>query len=349
MATGYIRYQKLQKCYLGQPIDPPEYKKGDLISSDVFLDLDECENIYKWVKLDRVMCFDENDTDITVKPLKKYTPLYAASDSPVSVMDAVAGDKVYYNPTTEKIVIVSKDETYENGTIIGKVAVPASHYRYGSNNCCSIVGTNERGYLAFSDVIANYGSEGIINRTFDFPEYLHNWYYYEGIDCGKWEDDPFNEDKLVYPDPYGNSCDRVAFESFWDGFYPDPENDSVFMWNNITYDDNWESLATICDSDGVGCYGCAEYCYKFKTEGTTNGNWYFPSAYEILYLYAKMNTYGNGLSLGTPYYSSTKRDMSHSVRFNYTGLSSGRGSLDSISDTTSDGARVIPFAKLYQE
>ena len=64
--TGYIRYQKLQKYYLGQPVDPPEYKKGEQSSSDVFFDLDECENIYKWVKLDRVICFDENDTDITV-------------------------------------------------------------------------------------------------------------------------------------------------------------------------------------------------------------------------------------------------------------------------------------------
>ena len=46
--TGYIRYQKYQKYYLGQPVDPPEYQKGELVSSDVFLDLDECENIYKW-------------------------------------------------------------------------------------------------------------------------------------------------------------------------------------------------------------------------------------------------------------------------------------------------------------
>lgn len=47
--TGYIRYQKLQKYYLGQPVDPPQYQKGELVSSDVFLDLDECENIYKWI------------------------------------------------------------------------------------------------------------------------------------------------------------------------------------------------------------------------------------------------------------------------------------------------------------
>lgn len=115
MATVYIRFQKKQKYYLGQPVDPPEYQKGELVSSDLFLDLDECENEYKWVSIGEVGCFDENDDNITVLPKKIYKPLYLSKSSPVSVMDTEAGDRVYAT-NSDEIIIVKSNETYDNGT-----------------------------------------------------------------------------------------------------------------------------------------------------------------------------------------------------------------------------------------
>ena len=41
----YLRYEKYQKCYLGQPVDPPEYKKGEMLVIKDFNSLEECENI----------------------------------------------------------------------------------------------------------------------------------------------------------------------------------------------------------------------------------------------------------------------------------------------------------------
>lgn len=41
----YNRYQKYQKYYLGQPVDPPEYQKGELIETGEWETLEQCENI----------------------------------------------------------------------------------------------------------------------------------------------------------------------------------------------------------------------------------------------------------------------------------------------------------------
>lgn len=41
----YKRYQKYQKYYLGQPVDPPEYKKGELIETGEWETIEQCENI----------------------------------------------------------------------------------------------------------------------------------------------------------------------------------------------------------------------------------------------------------------------------------------------------------------
>lgn len=41
----FNRYQKLQKYYLGVPVDPPEYKQGDLIETGEWETLEQCENI----------------------------------------------------------------------------------------------------------------------------------------------------------------------------------------------------------------------------------------------------------------------------------------------------------------
>lgn len=45
----YIRYQKYQKYYLGQPVDPPEYQKGIQVEIGDFDTIELCQNEYNWV------------------------------------------------------------------------------------------------------------------------------------------------------------------------------------------------------------------------------------------------------------------------------------------------------------
>lgn len=75
MAKLYLRYEKLQKYYLGVPIDPPEYKKGDLISNDIYTNLDSCENnyIYRWFPIEgEYICDNGEKYAKEIKQVKRY-------------------------------------------------------------------------------------------------------------------------------------------------------------------------------------------------------------------------------------------------------------------------------------
>lgn len=64
MATVYIRFQKKQKYYLGQPIDPPEYEKGEQIGDDFYTSIEECENEYLWIPIpNEYICVLNDETD----------------------------------------------------------------------------------------------------------------------------------------------------------------------------------------------------------------------------------------------------------------------------------------------
>lgn len=64
MATVYIRYQKKQKYYLGQPIDPPVYEKGEQIGDDFYTSIEQCENEYLWIPLpNEYICVLNDETD----------------------------------------------------------------------------------------------------------------------------------------------------------------------------------------------------------------------------------------------------------------------------------------------
>lgn len=54
----FERYQKLQKYKNGVPVDPPEYKQGELIDTAEFPSKEECENLvrYRWIDTGRNIC-----------------------------------------------------------------------------------------------------------------------------------------------------------------------------------------------------------------------------------------------------------------------------------------------------
>lgn len=98
---GYIRYQKLQKYYLGVPVDPPEFQKGNLVSSDVFINLDECENVYKWVVVpNEYFCIrEENNTYTRYKKLQAYDK---GTNQPVDPPLFIAGELITDGCTEEE-------------------------------------------------------------------------------------------------------------------------------------------------------------------------------------------------------------------------------------------------------
>lgn len=319
MATGYIRYQKYQKCYLGQPVDPPEYKKGNLVSPDVFPVLDVCENIYLWKPTDQIICAEDNSSS----GIGLYKPLYASNASPVSVADAVAGDKVFYRPTQDDIVI-SKDDI-DGASLIGYVVVPASHRRYGVSGCCGIMMPLDKA----PKKNYSYDSSFYWNR-YDFPIMNNNNVFYN--EAG------YNDNvRLIYPNPYDLTEGDPFYTDFWNRFYPNPERDTEYMWQNMRFEDS----------------ELADVLYNLTTDGTSKGSWYLPSVYEILYIYAKQETFG--ITTDRDYLTSTitTHDLKTYILVNT--LVNGELNLSDkyLSPEPGDripanGGFIIPFAKLYQ-
>lgn len=75
----YNRYQKLQKYYLGEPISPPEYKQGTLITTGEWDSIEDCENdiipgSFDWkVVPNEYICVETDEVNI----FEKYEKLQA--------------------------------------------------------------------------------------------------------------------------------------------------------------------------------------------------------------------------------------------------------------------------------
>lgn len=98
----YNRYQKLQKYYLGVPVDPPEYQKGELVTTDEFLNLDVCENVYNWVVVpNEYMCFLDTDTN-TYERFEKLQAYDKETNQPVEPPLFIAGELLTDGCTEEE-------------------------------------------------------------------------------------------------------------------------------------------------------------------------------------------------------------------------------------------------------
>lgn len=93
----YSRYVKLQKYYLGQPVEPAIYKKGDYITTDDFDTLDDCLYDYIWIPTDKTICVNSGGV------ITKYVSLqaYINPDTPVEPAIYKPGDVIATNCTQE--------------------------------------------------------------------------------------------------------------------------------------------------------------------------------------------------------------------------------------------------------
>lgn len=60
----YRKYYRLQKYYLGEPVMPPIYKKGDYITEGEYPDLDSCQSISGPIIDDEAFMFKINITEV---------------------------------------------------------------------------------------------------------------------------------------------------------------------------------------------------------------------------------------------------------------------------------------------
>lgn len=97
----FNRYKRLQKYYLGVPVDPPEFQKGDLVTIAEFFDIERCENLYNWIVVENeYFCIREEDNTYT-----RYQKLQAhdkITNVPVEPPLFIAGEVITDGCTEEE-------------------------------------------------------------------------------------------------------------------------------------------------------------------------------------------------------------------------------------------------------
>lgn len=97
----FNRYKRLQKYYLGVPVDPPEFQKGDLVTTAEFVDIERCENLYNWIVVENeYFCIRENDNTYT-----RYQKLQAhdkITNEPIDPPLFIAGELITDGCTEEE-------------------------------------------------------------------------------------------------------------------------------------------------------------------------------------------------------------------------------------------------------
>ena len=232
--------------------------------------------------------------------------------------DSQAGDILFYNKATDKLLIVNGEEwsieqyPIDSYTPVGIVAVPGYHDVYGDGSCgvVSLHGMSrnnpENGVVGYGDSMA-YGSSGYISSIFtgsDVPyvgtlqspgdesstvigEGIVNFEFPSDIN-NSFSDTQCPHDKDAYY--YGSSSSIKVVPS---PYFTDETRNPAYYQTTEPCPNN-----VLCNFDGItisktltNIYQEEDYaakiCSKYHTEGTEQGDWYLPSIGELGYLIVK--------------------------------------------------------------
>lgn len=104
---AYNRYVKLQKYYLGQPVEPAIYKKGGYVTTDDYDTLDDCMYEYIWIPTDKTICVNNGGV------ITKYTALqaYIDQDTPAEPAIYKPGEVIATTNCTEEDCAGPREKT----------------------------------------------------------------------------------------------------------------------------------------------------------------------------------------------------------------------------------------------
>lgn len=272
--------------------------------------------------------------------------------------EAVAGDAVLYDETNDKLVIVdnTKLEDYTEGYIpIGVVVVPGTHDVY-EDGSCGVMSLKEMNYSSpdsgstsyqFMYWGVRYGddtslpnlnrvptgntSNGIPTGSTDngfLPSdnfsssgtqcaYDTDAYYYTYSSSSRYIPSPYLTDGSRNPGYYQTTSPSSSSNALADF---DGIGNSQVLWELATAQSDWKTASSITNDRGSGYYPAACCCWRYHTEGTSQGDWYLPGCGELGYILPPFNkindaidkmrtAYGSSVGVeltGNDYWSSTE-------------------------------------------
>ena len=238
----------------------------------------------------------------------------------VPIQNSVAGDICLYDIAQNNLFIVSGefnriDFPAQKYMPVGVVAVPGIHNIYGENTC-GIISLTE-----MSCTTPILGTENVESMYFgeqkDYPTQNYNVVVIKDSDTLKTngfgylsKNGAYVATTLKIPDPYNDNMTRnpdyynitvSAYNAMSD--FAGQNNTNVIL--GVRGVKNYESWAPV--STTANNYPAVSCCDMYTPHGTTQGQWYLPSAGEWGYITSKWNIIQKGLnkiitnySIGTP-------------------------------------------------
>lgn len=262
----------------------------------------------------------------------------------IALADTKAGDVLLWDKTNQRKLFTSSDNLSnypaDSYTPIGVVVIPASHNVYGDGSCGVMSiremndSTPDEGSTSRQDIvwghsgtdiseltnynvvchIGNRGNpqstiQGTTDRAylpsdkFDTVQCPHDTdaYYY------------YNDGDYYIPSPYLTNGERNPL--YYQTTSPssagnamsdfDGKNNSQVLWDRATAQSNWKTASTITNNSDSGYSPAACCCWRYHTEGTSQGDWYLPACGELGYIMPPLNKINDAIGkMRTAYGSS---------------------------------------------
>lgn len=236
--------------------------------------------------------------------------------------EATTADYVLYDKVNQELVCVASSADLSNYpsdsyTPIGIVVIPASHDVYGDGSC-GIMSLKEMDYRTPDEGSASYwiirwgadvntsipdvGAIAIGNTADGIPT--------GGIINGYLPSDKFNNTQCIHDiDIFYDSSSALAPSPYLTdgsrnpGYYqtssPAPSDNALadfdgignsqILWKLATAQNDWKTADTILNRSDNGYFPAACCCWRYHTEGTSQGNWYLPAMGELCYIMPPFN------------------------------------------------------------
>ena len=359
--TGYIRYQKLQKYYLGKPVEPASYKKGELIKVGQWENLKDCENPIVISNLDcDVAVYDNVNNVINIVKGSDYNnQLYSEDRYKIIGIVVVPFEHDVYGDGSAGIMslkLMSADNP-DNGYwgLISRPCFGQKGVELNNFNTFPYVGGYQDGVGSAGDenstIIGNYRVGYLPSGSFVDTEGIvcpHNTnVYYNGSRVIE------NTDHEIYyllPSPYLTNGDRNP--SYYQTESPSSANNALSDFDGLfnskqlielaTAQSDWKTANRIFNDPSGSHSPAACCCWRYHTDGTKQGDWYLPSAGEIGYFINNYDKISNTLEILVPDFIKAIKDKD-GVFLERNFLTSTSSAIKTIPSTDSINHECIGF------